>query len=458
MKDKIYAGLKGLTAKDRKKWEKKAIEDNLTTREELDSMDEKTLNEFFAADFLREYYKGNRNVTLDLDTDEGFYNAIDFYNAQYDMEQSNLNPYTVEEKEEYDTLGQQMFEESQTYNKKDRIIDSMEDIFYDRLSDREKAVTKAIIAANTSKNDFGFNQINYKNLFNENHIADVKKNYNQEDFRNDPNYYVQVDNHTKEVRALFENDKTTAYNAFLAFDNKAKQVSPEYKRFKDSEKLGLNAGIITDIMSNYYAVLDLEGEEEANRFLANTMQDRLAKNQSLGRKYYEGFKGMGVSAYASMVALAGGLMHIPYALSDIDDVEDLNGWQNFWNKVIDNDITRYAQDVLKYQTWNTNTIEQLKEIGWDKGTIYKTVQDAQGDLGDMVFNRNFVPEMLSQHGFTIASALVSGGATILLKGAGKLLGKGALKAVTKAAAKRQQLQQPPVLQKQLMRQIKQRKH
>lgn len=431
-RDKIYAGLKGLTARDRKKWEKEIIKGNYATQEELDSMSDADLDEAFAADFLSDYYKGNRDVDIDS---MQLSDAVNFYNAQYDMDQSDLNSYTVEEGGNTQKSQEQLdFEETVTYDKRDRKIDSMEDIFYDTLSDREKAETEALIQSNTSKNAFGFNTINYSNLFNADHIKDITKNYNIENFKNDPNYYIQVDNHASEIRGLFENDKATAYNAFLAFDNKAKQVSPEYRRFKDSEKLGLNAGAVMDIMSNYYSVLDLEGEEEANRFLSATMQDRLAKNQSLGRKYWEGFKGIGASAYGSMVALAGGLANIPHALSDEGDIEGLTGWQNFWNKVIDNDITRYAQDVMKYQTWNPNTIEELKDIGWDKGTIYKTFQAEQGDLADMVFNRDFIPDMISQHGFTVASALVSGGATMLLKGAGKLLTKGAVKATAKMAA------------------------
>lgn len=430
-KDKIYAGLKGLTAKDRKKWEKEIIKGKFATQEELNSMSEADLDEAFAADFLSDYYKGNRDVNIDS---MQLSDAINFYNAQYDMDQSDLNPYTVESDDDQKTQEQLEFEETVTYDKKDRIIDSMDDIFYDALSEEGKKQADALISLNTNKNEFGLNEINYDNLFNADYIKDIQKNYNVEDFKNDPNYYIQVDNHASQIRDLFENDKVSAHNAFLAFDNKAKQVSPEYRRFKDSEKLGLNAGSIMDIMSNYYSVLDLEGEEEANRFLTATMQDRLAKNQSIGNKYYEGLKGMGVSAYASMVALAGGLLHIPYALSDEGDIEGLTGWQNFFNKFIDNDMTRYAQDVMKYQTWDPDTIKNLKEIGWDKGTIYKTFQSEQGDLADMVFNRDFIPEMISQHGFTVASALVSGGATMLLKGAGKLLTKGAVKATAKVAA------------------------
>ena len=433
MSNKIYAGLKGLTAKDRKKWEKDIINEHLTTKSELASMSDADLDEAFAADFLKDYYKGNRNIDIE---NMSMQEAIDFYNAQYDMEQSNLNPYTVEEKSIYESDEQKEFEESITYDKKDRIIDSMHDIFYDRLSDEEKQKSDFYKKLYTKQNEFGLFETDYSKLFNEEYIKDIEKVYDKANFKNDPNYYMQVDQHASEIRTLFEEDKNTAYNAFLAFDSKANAISPEYRRFKDSKKLGLNAGILTDIMSNYYSILDLEGEEEANRFLANTMQDRLANNQSLGAKYTEGLKGMGASAFSSMVALYGGFANIGYALSEKDDIEGLTGWQNFWNKVIDNDITRYAKDVMTYQTYDVDTINTLKKIGWDKGTIFKTVQDAQGDLSDMVFNKNFIPEMISQHGFTVASTLVSGGATMLLKGAGRVLGKGALKVTGKIAAKK----------------------
>ena len=60
---------------------------------------------------------------------------------------------------------------------------------------------------------------------------------------------------------------------------------------------------------------------------------------------------MGNSAYGAMVGLAGNIKGIyDYFAGNHEDVEGLSGWGNFIDSVIDNDLTRYANDIIEYGT------------------------------------------------------------------------------------------------------------
>lgn len=335
--------------------------------------------------------------------DNDYEETVKYWNAYQDYKEDPYTGYSVET-----PLGSR-FDEKLPYDDKG-VITPMSDIFKNRLSDEDKEAVE--------NNPFGI-----QNIFDSKEYLKFNKDklYDEKKFKEDPNYYYQVDNFAKDFKAKFDNSVKDTYDAFTTFDAIAEGVSPIYKNFKNSEKLGLDANTIKHLMSYYYAISNLSGEQEANEFVREYMQNRLAERQGVGERYWEGFKGIGASAYGSAVSLAGGIRAIlsGEAFNSDDYNPELSNWSNFWNKVIDNDITRYGNDVIKYGTYNKDEIEKFKASGLDGSRIYQSVKAQQGTLSDMIFDDfwgGFVPTMMSQHGFTLASSAISFGSTAAFKG------------------------------------------
>ena len=112
------------------------------------------------------------------------------------------------------------------------------------------------------------------------------------------------------------------------------------------------------------------------------------------------FKGIGldmdlVSLYGALDAVAS---KETYNKNNHND--DLSWWGNVWNEIIDNKYTRYGQDIIKYQTYSHDEIDKMKASGYSGATIHKTVEAERGSLGEMIWDRTFLPTMM-QHGFTV---------------------------------------------------------
>ena len=264
--------------------------------------------------------------------------------------------------------------------------------------------------------------------------AKALKIYDEKNYKEDPMYYQSIDEYAKEFRKGFDTSNIATYNAFSKFDSIADKISPIYKNFKNSERLGLDVNTTKDVMSYYYAIQNTSGEAEANEFLSEFMQNRIAERQGVGERYWEGFKGIGSSCYGSVVATAG----IVAKAFDEDSYDkntynpELSNWANYWNKLIDNDLTRYGKDVTTYQTYDKDEIEKIKQSGLSGDTIFKSVKEQQGTLGERVigkgdntFFRTFLPSMIQQHGFTVASMFTGRAVTELFK----LVGSGAKYAI-----------------------------
>lgn len=407
-------GIKGLTAKDRQKWEKKALKDFNISQEQWNSLsDDKKTEGFFYAKF-KEAFSGRD----DYDYLKGlsYEDSVKFWNANYDLE-NTVTDFSVE----HNPTRGNVFDESLPYSKNDGLpTTTMLDIFGNQLS----ANTRETIDTEDKKTKdfFGTYGYNTENLLG----FAPKKLFNEKQYKNDPMYYTQVDEYSKSLKNLFDNNPTSLYRSYKQFDDVVSKVSSVYNLHKNTDRLGLSAGDIKDVMSYYYAIKDLSGENDANQFVADYMQNRLAKRQSISEKWWEGFKGMGASAAGAIVQTYGILDAIVSgdAFENEDYNPELSGWSNFWNKAIDNDITRYGKDIITYQSYKRKDIAALKAAGVQGGSLFRTVEEERGDLGDMIWNANFLPSMIQQHGFTIAASAISFGTSGLFNLASKVVGKG----------------------------------
>lgn len=409
MSKPLIEGIKGLTAKDRKKWEKE-FEADIKGQ---DYTDEEINMAVFNTNFRKAFSNREDYAELQTLSDQ---EAINFWNAYID---SNENPITKYSVEHGDYTGN-VQEGALPYNPETGLpTNSIDELFgySTSLNDNRKNII------DSNLDSFAFDTKDF--------IEKPEIKFDEKLYKTDPRYYYEVDNYSKQIRQIFDDSSNAeaSYVAFKKFDSVASQVSNQYNHFKNTDRLGLTPGDIKDVMSYYYAITDLTGDdEEANKFVKDYIQNRIADRQTTGEKYKNAFKGIGAAAIGSTIATFGALKAaLGEAWNDEDYNEDLSGWSNYWNKVLNNDLTRRGNDIITYQNFNEEDINVLKAAGI-QGNIFKTVEEEQGDLGDMVFSENFIPEMIQQHGFTVGSSLISFGTGVLTKG----ITKGVTKTTTKA--------------------------
>lgn len=177
----------------------------------------------------------------------------------------------------------------------------------------------------------------------------------------------------------------------------ASQVSPYYKKYRASDKLTLTDQDWEKLTKEYNARYKAYGEDFANEMLDSEIKDNVASNQSVLEKGWFAVRGMGADAIGSTITTAGMLYGAgKYIIGQGDKVEGLNGFQNFWNNVIDNDVTRFGNDVITYGT--ILNLENAKELGISDTEIMNTSEQAKQFLS---WNTPF--ELLQQGGFTLAS-------------------------------------------------------
>lgn len=409
MSKPLIQGIKGLTAKDRKKWEKE-FEADIKGQ---DYTDEEINMAVFNTNFRKAFSNREDYAELQTLSDQ---EAINFWNAYIDSNENPITRYTVEHG---DYTGN-VQEGALPYNPKTGLpTNSIDELF--GYSTSLNSNRKNIIDSNLDS--FTFDTKDF--------IEKPEIKFDEKLYKTDPRYYYEIDNYSKQIRQIFDNDSNAeaSYIAFKKFDAVASQVSNQYDYFKNTDRLGLTPGDVKDVMSYYYAITDLTGnEEEANTFIRDYIQNRIADRQTTGEKYKNAFKGIGASAIGSTIATYGALKAaLGEAWNDEDYIEGLSGWSNYWNKVFNNELTRRGNDIITYQSFNKEDINVLKAADI-QGNVFRSVEEEQGDLGDMLFSENFIPQMIQQHGFTVGSSLISLGTGLLAKG----ITKGVTKATTKA--------------------------
>lgn len=206
--------------------------------------------------------------------------------------------------------------------------------------------------------------------------------------------------------------------ASLDIRNLASKVSNWYKEYKNSDKISFNDQDWAEIAAQYQAINDAYGTEQANNYLNGTIQDNVANNQPWYEQAWNGFRGLGASAAGAIVGFAGSVKGaIDYFDGTYEDNPDLDGWDNFMNSVMDNEWTRYGNDIVKYGAILPENIAKQKETGLSALQIAET-RDQQESL----LSSASPWVALQSGGFTLASMFVGAGeaklASMLFRGLG----------------------------------------
>lgn len=200
----------------------------------------------------------------------------------------------------------------------------------------------------------------------------------------------------------------------------ASKVSPYYKKFRYSDKLTLTNADWNELAAQYAGMYEAYGEEYANQQLNQSIKDNVAKNQSVLEKGWYSLTGMGADAAGSMISTAGMLYGLGKAITgNYEYNPNLNGAENFLNTILDNEVTRYGGDVVRYGT--ILNLDEARELGIPQTEILNTAEQDQQFLS---WNTPF--EVVQQGGFTVASMLTGAGASKLSNLAFRGMKKGAL--------------------------------
>ena len=193
----------------------------------------------------------------------------------------------------------------------------------------------------------------------------------------------------------------------------ATEVSPYYRKYRGTDYITFTPNDWAKISADYNARKEVYGKQQADAWLQGQIQDNVANNQGVLEKYGHAFKGLGASTAGALVSAFGNLVGgIGYLAGQGYETEGLNGWQNFVNNVMDNDITRYGDDIVKYGTLNTDNIKRAKEVYGGIGYNPILATEAQQRT---IFNINTIPEALAQGGFTAATMLMGAGEAAIAK-------------------------------------------
>ena len=216
------------------------------------------------------------------------------------------------------------------------------------------------------------------------------------------NYTDVLGEYTKDNSSAYDH-----YNSEKNIKDIAYKISPYFRKYQNTDYLTFTTEDWIRLDNEYKARRDVYGEQNANSWIQGQIQDNVANNQGVLEKYWNGYKGMGASAYGAIVGLIGNIYGAgKYIIGSGYDVEGLNGWQNFWNNVMDNEITRYGNDASRYGSWSPKVIEQAKVLYGGISNIPILNTKAQEES---IWDINTVPEAVSQGGFTVASMLIGAG-------------------------------------------------
>ena len=197
-------------------------------------------------------------------------------------------------------------------------------------------------------------------------------------------------------------------------DKIATEVSPYYKKYKNTEYLPFSDEDKYKIAAEYNAAKSAFGEQEANNILRRKMQDTASKNQSIFEKMWNGFRGMGAQTAGALIGTAGMIKGAIDYVGDERNKNIDNAFIDFVDHAIDNDWTRYGNDVMQYGSlFDANIKEAKKEGGLSTIPVIRTTAEESGTILDNILSVNTIPELINQQGFTIASMLTGAGLSSL---------------------------------------------
>ena len=180
----------------------------------------------------------------------------------------------------------------------------------------------------------------------------------------------------------------------------ARKVSPFFQKYEFSDKVQYSPQDWTNLYLDYEAQKKVLGENQANQWLAGELQDHIASNQSIAEKAYNGFRGMGASAAGAAVGLYGNLVGLAdFIAGKHEKIEGVSGLGNLLDSMMDNDITRYGDDMVTYGTWRKDRIEALKNGSKISDAAILETREQENSTFDI----NTLPTALQNGGFTVLS-------------------------------------------------------
>lgn len=225
-------------------------------------------------------------------------------------------------------------------------------------------------------------------------------------FQQGQDYQTQANQLTE----LYNNWPARGRKALDEFDKIATDVSPYYKRYKGTEYLPFSDEDKYRLAAEYNAAKSAYGEQEANNILRRQMQNTASENQSVFEKIWNGFKGMGAQTAGALIGAAGMVKGAVDYIGDERNENIDNAALDFIDHVIDNDWTRYGNDVMQYGSLFDANIQEAKDNGGlSTIPIIRTTKEEQGSILDNLLSVNTIPELVNQQGFTIASMLTGAG-------------------------------------------------
>lgn len=197
-------------------------------------------------------------------------------------------------------------------------------------------------------------------------------------------------------------------------DSFSGEISSYYKMYNGTDKLNLTPEEKVSLLATYLSNESVGGTQFAAKALGNAYQDIVASNQSLlektwnsGAQFIDSAAGMIIRAAGMVGGLAGGLF-------GYGQEEDEGYWENLLNNTIDNDVTRYGDNVATTNSYSPEEQERLKSLGMSDNPILNTV-----DQQNSILSANTPFELFGQYGFTAASTILSFGGSAVVNGAVK---------------------------------------
>lgn len=219
--------------------------------------------------------------------------------------------------------------------------------------------------------------------------------------------------------------------------NLALMYSNYYKAFQEYDKCAFDDATWAKIYLQYEAIARSKDKNTANAALDKLIQVEAEDREGYGEKIANTLFQFSANVAGSFINLAGYSYGLgEYLTGRYEKQEGLSEFENALNAItIDNDIVRFGNDLI--ETGTLFDMQKFKELGINKYMITNPNQELSWSKTPF--------EAVGQHGFTVASMLMSYGLGVV----GKYLGKGASRLLANALRIKNELN--PAAQQQLLR-------
>ena len=183
------------------------------------------------------------------------------------------------------------------------------------------------------------------------------------------------------------NVNTINTGAIDYIDKIGRENSSYYKKYKGTDKLPLNYNDYKVLAAGYDTIKESRGEDAANMWLDRRLGDKVAENQSWFEQAVNGVSHL-------MPAIEGGLMQTIGMLAEIVDPwgvgdkamryiageentqsQDLNWWDSWMDRIIDNPLSRYGRDLE--HAGASHVQDALKLIGLSDETANERIANTK---------------------------------------------------------------------------------